>query len=81
MFSKRMMGAPPTLHGLQRARPTMKISMAKEAIGIMPLAVGALVAPHAAGEAKKNLAVRKGMGGAIVTPRQLQLRRQQVGMV
>jgi hypothetical protein len=56
-----------------------KTAMLKEAIGLMPLAIGALVVPHAVGEAKKNLQATQGTGGAVVTPQQIKLRRQQMG--
>jgi hypothetical protein len=58
-----------------------KTAMIKKAIGIMPLAMGALTIPGAAKETSKNLAARQGLGGAIVTPAQLELRRQQMGLV
>jgi hypothetical protein len=58
-----------------------KTAMTKKAIGALPLMMGALVVPGAAGEAKKNLQARKGMGGAVVTPEQLKIRRQQMGLI
>lgn len=53
----------------------------KVAIGAMGVAMGALMAPGAAREAKKNLAaVKAGPGGQIVTPEQTKARRMQMGM-
>lgn len=58
-----------------------KAAIDKEAIGMLPLAMGALTIPSSVSEARKNLKVIKGMGGAIVTPNQLKLQRQRMGMI
>lgn len=51
----------------------------KVALGLGSLAMGALVLPGAAGEAKKNLAAVEGVGGQILTPQQIKMRRAQMG--
>jgi hypothetical protein len=58
--------------------------MAKEAIGVMPLAVGALVMPGQISEASKNLAAAKQMGmtkGRFVSPQQMRMHRMQTGAI
>jgi hypothetical protein len=55
--------------------------MAKQAIGVLPLAMGAMIIPGQVSEAKKNLKAVKGMGGGIATPNQLKLQRQRMGMI
>lgn len=60
-----------------------KQGMAKEGIGLLGAAAGALVIPSAFSEAKQNLKAVKPAGGQVVTPQQLQqirMRRMQMGM-
>jgi hypothetical protein len=54
--------------------------LTKVAIGLGTLAMGAMVLPGAAGEAKKNLQAVEGAGGAILTPQQVKMRKAQMGV-
>jgi len=68
------------LYQAARQSPT-KTAMAKQAIGVMPMAVGAMVLPSAVSQSKKNLQAARGAGGGVVTPQQMKLQRQRMGLV
>ncbi len=54
--------------------------LTKIALGLGQLAMGALVLPGAASEAKKNVMATKGAGPQVLTPAQIQQRRMQMGV-
>lgn len=54
--------------------------LSKEALGAMGALMGALTIPEHARTAKSNLAATKGSGGMVMTPRQIQQRKSQMGM-
>ena len=53
--------------------------LTKVALGLSQLAMGALVLPGAASEAKKNLSAVRGSGAQVLTPSQVKQRRMQMG--